>query len=151
MKLTLQDRGKIDISDDGTIRVSSESQSQINSALDCLRDKVFLAGIIVDECHVVYGAEHGKDRDIGQCRLHANEIAPIVEKWDGGTQSPGEGGLAKRLVLFGDERNQSIRRRFTDSGDGVEACDGCKTQRLSCWMSKMLRSGLTASSRTLMP
>ena len=108
----------------------------INSAIDYLQDKVFLAGVIVDECHVVYGrADKCTDQNVGQCRLPAKEIAPIVEKW-GGAQSPGEGEEAKRLVLFGDERNQCMRRRFTDTGNGVEACAGCKTQRLSCWMSK---------------
>ena len=41
---------------------------------------------------------------------------------------------AKRLVLFGDERNQSVRRRFSDAGNKLQRCDGCGSPRLPCWM-----------------
>merc|ERR1719174_90627 len=103
----------------------------INAALDSLRDEVFLAGIVVDEAHAVYGANHRKGGTIGQCRVAAKEVAPIIETWGGARD---DNGAAKRLVLFGDERNQSARRRFTDTGNELVRCEGCGSLRLPCWM-----------------
>ena len=103
----------------------------INAALDSLRDEVFLAGVVVDEAHAVYGANQRKGETIGQCRIAASQVAPIIERWGGARD---EHGAAKRLVLFGDERNQSVRRRFSDTGNNLQRCDGCGSHRLPCWM-----------------
>ena len=103
----------------------------INAALDSLRGEVFLAGVVVDEAHAVYGANLRTGATIGQCRVHAAEVAPIIEAWGG---ARGDHDAAKRLVLFGDERNQSVRRRFTDTGNNLEGCEGCGAPRLPCWM-----------------
>ena len=96
-------------------------------------DGSFPAGVVVDEAQLVYGADRRKGHETtGQSVRSAKEIAPIVERW-GGAKEEHDG--AKRLVLFGDERNQSMRRRFADTGDSVNKCDGCGSERLSCWMS----------------
>ena len=105
----------------------------INATLDTLLHEIFLGGVVVDEAHAVYGADRRKGQTVGQCRLPAKEIAPIVERL-GGAMDAHDG--AKRLVLFGDERNQSMRRRFTDTGEGLLQCHGCGTRRLPCWMAK---------------
>ena len=55
----------------------------INAALDSLMGQVFLAGVVVDEAHAVYGSDRRKGQTIGQCRLPAKRIAPIIEAWGG--------------------------------------------------------------------
>ena len=103
----------------------------INAALKSLQDRVFLGGVVVDEAHSVYGSDRRHGQKIGQNILSAKEIAPIIERW-GGARNAHEG--ANRLVLFGDERNQSMRRRFSDVGEDVVTCDGCGSQRLPNWI-----------------
>ena len=98
----------------------------INAALKSLRGRVFRGGVVVDEAHCVYGSDRRAGQNIGQNILPAKEIAPIIEAW-GGARDENEG--ANRLVLFGDERNQSMRRRFNDTGEDLARCDGCGTKR----------------------
>ena len=86
---------------------------------------------MVDEAHAVYGANRRTGETIGQCRIAAEEVAPIIERWGGARD---DNDAAKRLVLFGDERNQSVRRRFTDTGNELVTCEGCHALRLPCWM-----------------
>ena len=129
-------RGPVNKDDPCVYRIAIDGNDKIvvatiNAALDSLIDEVFLAGIVVDEAHIVYGANRQKGATIGQCRRSAREIAPIIERWGGARDAA---DVAKRLVLFGDERNQSARRRFTDAGSDLVRCDGCFTLRLPCWM-----------------
>merc|ERR1712032_1336301 len=129
-------QGPVNSDDPCIYRISVDGNEKIvvatiNAALDSLRDEVFLAGIVVDEAHAVYGANHRKGETTGQCRVAAREVAPIIETWGGARDG---NDAAKRLVLFGDERNQSVRRRFTDTGNELVRCDGCGSLRLPCWM-----------------
>jgi hypothetical protein len=117
---------RISVGDKQVITVST-----INSAIDFLLSEVFLGGVVVDECQSVYGGDFREGATKGQSRVPAKEIEDIVERW-GGACYPHEG--ARRLVLLGDERNQSMRRRFNDTGKDLVTCDGCKARRLPCWM-----------------
>ena len=103
----------------------------INAALQTLQEEIFLGGVVVDGAHAVYGSDRRRDQRTGQNCLPAERIAPIVERW-GGARDEHEG--ASRLVLFGDERNQSVRRRFNDTGEGLVTCKGCGCQRLRNWI-----------------
>merc|ERR1719201_1474711 len=137
-------QGPVNSDDPCIYRISVDGNEKIvvatiNAALDSLRGEVFLAGIVVDVAHAVYGANRRTGETIGQCRIAAREVAPIIERWGGARD---EHDAAKRLVLFGDERNQSVRRRFSDTGNNLQRCDGCGSLRLPCWMAGAFKDTL---------